>query len=108
MQWVRVADVREIPPGSGTRVVGLADKPIALFNVDGAFHAINDVCPHRGGPLSRGALRGSVVICPWHGWTFDVRTGRPDHPGGHRVATYHVKVEADAVWVGWLREEDEG
>ena len=102
-EWVRVADLSELPPGSAMRVIGPADKPIALFNVDGSLHAINDVCPHRGGPLSRGALRGSVVICPWHGWTFDVRTGQPDHPGGHSVATYRVKVVGTTIYVGWLR-----
>lgn len=43
------------------------------------------------------------VVCPWHGWTFDVRTGHPDHPSGHSVAAYHMRVEAGAVYVGWLK-----
>src|SRR5437762_1898734 len=62
----------------------------------------NAVCPHRGGPLAAGTLTGSVVGCPWHGWTFDVTTGQPDHPGGHSVAAYDVKVEGGVVYVGWL------
>lgn len=101
--FVRVADLSEIPPGTSKLVVGPFDKPIALFRVDGEIFAINAVCPHRGGPLAEGTLTEAVVSCPWHGWTFDVRTGQPDHPGGHAVAVYEVKVEAGAVYVGWLR-----
>jgi nitrite reductase/ring-hydroxylating ferredoxin subunit len=101
--FVKVAEVGEVPPGTGKLVIGPLDKPIALFNVDGEFYAINQICPHRGGPLAQGKLAGCVVTCPWHGWTFDVRTGQPDHPGGHSVAGYHVKVEGATVYVGWLK-----
>ncbi len=103
VSFVRVAEVGEVPPGTGKLVIGPFDKPIALFNVDGEFYAINQICPHRGGPLGEGTLTGCVVTCPWHGWTFDVRTGQPDHPGGHSVAAYQVKVEGTTVCVGWLK-----
>jgi nitrite reductase/ring-hydroxylating ferredoxin subunit len=43
------------------------------------------------------------VACPWHGWTFDVRTGQPDHPGGHCVAAYQVKVRRSDIYVGWIK-----
>ena len=59
--------------------------------------------PHRGGPLANGRLDGHVVVCRWHGWTFDVRTGRPDHPGGHCVAAYEVKVRRSDIYVGWIK-----
>ena len=101
--FVKVAELADIPPGTGTLVVGPFDKPIALFNVDGQMFAINHICPHQGGPLADGALTGSVVACPWHGWTFDVRTGQPDHLDGHSVATYEVRVENASIYVGWLR-----
>ena len=97
-----VCKVSDVPPGTG-RLVVHHDKPIALFNVDGQFHAINHVCPHQGGPLADGILRGNVIACPWHGWTFCVDTGLPDHPGGHSVATYEVKVEGEVVLLGWLK-----
>lgn len=100
---VRVAELSEIRPRNSKLVVGPFDKPMALFNVDGEIFAINAVCPHRGGPLAAGTLTGSVVRCPWHGWTFDVKTGQPDHPGGHSVAAYHVKVAGGGVYVGWLK-----
>lgn len=101
--FVKVADLAELPPGTAKLVVGLADKPIALFNVKGKIYAINAICPHRGGPLASGRLTGSVVACPLHGWTFDVRSGQPDHGGGHAVAAYEVKVEHGHVYVGWLK-----
>ncbi|HJZ87345.1 MAG TPA: Rieske 2Fe-2S domain-containing protein [Polyangia bacterium] len=103
-RFIRVATVDEVPPGTGKLVMGLHAKPIALFNVEGAFYAINFICPHMGGPLASGRLTGTVVACPWHGWTFDVRTGQADHPGGHSVSAYQVEVRGRDVYVGWLKE----
>ncbi len=88
--------------------MGPYDKPIALFNVEGEFYAINAICPHMGGHLSEGALRGAVVTCPWHGWTFDVRDGKADHAGGHTVSAYETKVENGVILVGWLKKGSEG
>jgi nitrite reductase (NADH) small subunit len=101
--WTKVAERSDIPPGRGKLVIGPADKPVALFSINGEFFAINHICPHRGGPLADGWLEGSIVTCPWHGWTFDVRTGEPAHPGGHSVAAYEVKIEGVDVSVGWLK-----
>lgn len=73
--WVRVAAVDECPPGEVLELV--ADgRIVALFNVDGRFHALDGVCPHQGGPLGKGRLAGCTVTCPWHGWQYDVRTGQ--------------------------------
>ena len=101
-QPVTVAKVTDLAPGESKRVI-VHDKPMALFNVDGKFYCVNDVCPHRGGPLSEGSLNGPVVTCPWHSWTFDVRTGLPDHPGGHSVSAYEVAVDGNDVKIGWLK-----
>jgi nitrite reductase/ring-hydroxylating ferredoxin subunit len=98
----RVATVAEIPEGTVKAIV-VHDKPMALARVEGRFYAINAVCPHRGGPLAEGKLTGCVIACPWHGWTFDVRTGLPDHPGGHSVSAYEVRVEGEDILVGWLK-----
>jgi len=102
-KFVKAAKVDELRPGEG-KLIFVHDKPMALFNVDGSFHAINYICPHMGGPLGEGKLTETVVTCPWHGWTFDVRTGLPDHPGGHSVAAYEVKVEGGEVLVGWIKK----
>ncbi len=102
--FIRVANVNDVPLGTGKLVMGPFEKPIALFNVEGEFYAINYICPHMGGPLGEGMLNGYVVTCPWHGWTFDVRTGLPDHPGGHSVSAYNVRLEGNEIYVGWLKK----
>jgi nitrite reductase/ring-hydroxylating ferredoxin subunit len=98
----KVAEVGEIPEG-GVKHVMVHGKPIALCRVEGAFYAVNAVCPHMGGPLANGRLAGYVLACPWHDWTFDIRTGLPDHPGGHSVSVYEVRVEGNDILVGWLK-----
>ncbi len=99
---VKVATTQEVPSRSVRHIV-VHDKPMALCNVEGQFHAVNAVCPHMGGPLPSGHLEGCVIKCPWHGWTFDVRTGLPDHPGGHSISAYEVRVEGQDILVGWLK-----
>jgi nitrite reductase/ring-hydroxylating ferredoxin subunit len=105
--FIKVARVDELPAGHGKLVMGPFEKPIALFNVGDRFYAINYICPHMGGPLGEGKLTGYVVACPWHGWTFDVRTGLPDHPGGHLVSAYEVKVEGNDIFIGWLKKKED-
>ena len=99
---VRVASVSDVLEGTVKHIL-VHDKPMALCHVGGNFYAINAVCPHMGGPLASGRLEGCVITCPWHGWTFDVRTGLPDHPGGHAVSAYQVRVEGEDILVGWLQ-----
>ena len=88
---VKVASAADIPPGSG-KSVEVEGKRIAVFNVDGRFYAIDDTCPHRGGPLSDGELEGEVVTCPWHGSTFNVTTGAVlSAPARDGVSHYSVR-----------------
>ena len=72
--FVKVAQTSEIPAGQG-KCIEVEGKRIAVFNVDGTYYAIDDVCPHQGGPLGEGELAGTVVTCPWHGWEYDITTG---------------------------------
>jgi nitrite reductase (NADH) small subunit len=73
-KFVRVAAAAAIPPGRAKAVM-VGDREIAVFNVEGRFYAIEGTCPHQGGPLAEGWIDGHVVTCPWHAWSFDVRTG---------------------------------
>lgn len=99
MAFQKVAVVAEVPPGSARSVV-LAGKKLALFNVDGRVYAIEDVCPHRGAPLSEGTLTGAEVVCPWHGARFDVRNGAHLCPPAQAgVACFAVQVVGDEVQV---------
>lgn len=99
--FVTVARVGEIPPGA-VKVVRLDDQPVALFNVDGEFFAMDDLCTHDGGPLAEGALEDHVIECPRHGARFDVRTGAAlCLPATSPVPTYAVKIVGDEIQVGW-------
>ena len=77
----------------------MAGRIVALFNVDGAFYAIDGICSHAGGPLGEGTLSGCEVTCPWHGWQFDVTTGRHALTPRIEQARFAVKVEGDSVWI---------
>lgn len=97
--YARVAQVHEVPPGTG-KVVVAAGVPIALFNVDGTFYALSNTCLHRGGPIGEGSLDDTTVTCPWHGWEYDVRTGQNTTNPVARIRSYDVRVDGDDVLVG--------
>ena len=97
-QRVRVAACSEIPSGSA-KVVVACGRVVALFHLDGAFFAVDNTCPHRGGPLAEGVLEGRVVTCPWHGWKYDVRTGEMTMNPAARVNCYQARVESGDVQV---------
>lgn len=96
--FVPVADANSLPPGQG-RTVNVRGREIAVYNVDGRFYAMDDACPHRGGPLGAGCLESGHVFCPLHGWEFDVKTGvcvnNPERP----VNTYPTRVEDGQVQI---------
>ena len=94
--FVKAADAGEVAPGTG-KCVTVNGKEIALFNVGGVFHAIDNTCLHRGGPLGEGELDGTTVTCPWHGWQYNVTTGRNIMDESEGVDRYEVKVEGGAV-----------
>ncbi len=104
-----VAAAADIPDG-GSKLVEVKGRPIAIFNVKGEFFALFDKCPHEGGSLCRGKLtglvesdgpgqyrlsrKGEIVRCSWHGWEFDLRTGKSwCDPRRVRVRNYAVSVE---------------
>jgi nitrite reductase (NADH) small subunit len=96
--WIRVAAIGECPPGQAREFV-VEDRMVALFNVDGAVYALDGVCPHQGGPLGKGRLCGQVITCPWHGWQFDVATGRHQLSRSVIQPGFAVKVEGDVIWI---------
>jgi nitrite reductase (NADH) small subunit/3-phenylpropionate/trans-cinnamate dioxygenase ferredoxin subunit len=96
---VRVAALGELPAG-GLRRVDVDGTAIVLARVGDAVYACGGVCPHQGGPLTEGRLSGTRLACPWHGWTYDVRTGVCLLPTrGARVSNYPVRVDGGQVWV---------
>jgi nitrite reductase/ring-hydroxylating ferredoxin subunit len=95
---IKVAELTDLKPGEG-KTVTAGDRELALFNVDGKFHCIDNVCPHRGGPLGEGVLEGTVAVCPWHGWRFDVCTGVSPAIATAKVDKFEVVVEGNDVKV---------
>ena len=95
---LRVAAIEDVPVGQG-RVVEAEGKDLALFNVDGAFYAIDNACVHRGGPLGEGDLEGKIVLCPWHAWRWDVTTGANANNPAVKMACFPVTVENGALFV---------
>jgi nitrite reductase/ring-hydroxylating ferredoxin subunit len=98
MGFARAAKVAEIPAGT-LREVQVEGKAIALANVEGKFYAINNSCLHRGGPLAGGVLSGNVVTCPWHGWEYDVTTGKITQNPAAGVDCYAVEVRGEEIFV---------
>ena len=96
--FVKMATIEELPPGT-SREVEHEGRIFALFNVDGAILAIDGICPHQGGPLADGAVSGGVVTCPWHGWQFELETGRSTISARIKQSVYEVKVEGSDVLV---------
>lgn len=97
-QWVEAARVSDIPPGK-CRTVQVGNQTVVLIQVNGEFYALDNCCPHNGGPIGRGEVVGDTVICPYHRWEFDVRTGKAKVITGYRIRTYPVKQEGDVLYV---------
>jgi nitrite reductase/ring-hydroxylating ferredoxin subunit len=93
-----VARADELADGA-CRVVHAGDKAIALCRVGGELHALDNRCLHRGGPLGEGELLDGVLTCPWHGWRYDVQSGKCQNGPGATLARYPVRVEGEHVIV---------
>jgi 3-phenylpropionate/trans-cinnamate dioxygenase ferredoxin subunit len=97
--WIDVAGTAELTPGS-IRVVDADGTRIAVFNVDGDYFALEDVCTHDGGELASGCLDGDVIVCPRHGARFSVRSGEAlTAPAFEPTAVFPVRVENGVVQV---------
>ena len=98
-RFVEVAKKSAIPD-TGAIAVEVEGKRLALINLDGAIYAIDDDCPHEGGPLSEGQISGEEITCPWHTSHFNIKTGRvTTDPATKDVATYRVRLVGDTVEV---------
>ncbi len=98
MAFLRAARKDEIPVGS-IREFQVNGKTVALANVGGQFYAINNTCLHRGGPLGQGELQGKVVTCPWHGWQYDVTTGKVSMNPSVGVDCYGIELRGEDIFV---------
>lgn len=100
---ISVCTTDALLPGD-TKVVVHNDEQILLLNVDGAYYAVMNRCPHAAGPLDHGYVEGGRIVCPWHGWSFPVS---PDDPPNDGLPRYRVLVEDGEVKIEYPAIEAE-
>jgi nitrite reductase/ring-hydroxylating ferredoxin subunit len=98
MPFVKVGSISALPPGS-LMEAEIGNETYVVCNVGGELHALYGICPHAGGPLGQGTIQGEHVVCPWHAFEYDVRTGKNDFDEDMGVQTFPVKVEGDDILI---------
>ena len=104
LKWFRIADLNELPEGRVMTVVA-GHRTLALSHVDGSYCAIDNHCPHQGGPLGEGSIENGWLRCPWHGWDFNPCTGRSPGGFGDGLDTFAVEAREDGVYVAVPAED---
>jgi nitrite reductase (NADH) small subunit len=111
----RVAAVSELPPGQ-RKIIAVGKREVGVFNVNGTFRAVLNVCPHELAPVCKGHVRGTtqasepgkkfkwgnegeILLCPWHGWEFNLHDGKSLHDDACHLKTYEIVVEEGVVYV---------
>ena len=104
--WHKVLDDKKDLPEGRVMTVTADHQGICLTHFEGKYSALDNRCPHQGGPLGEGSIEGGMLRCPWHGWDFHPCTGLP--PGGYDdgVTTFQVKEEGDAIYIGIEQEPE--
>jgi nitrite reductase (NADH) small subunit len=97
--FVKLAAQSDLPPEGEAKEFHLGDKVICVANVNGTISAMDNVCLHRGGPLGQGVIEGDKVVCPWHGWQWDPKTGQAAQNPVAKIVVYPLKVEAGDVLI---------
>lgn len=99
MPFCKLASVTDLPSVNEAKEFPCPDRTICIANIDGAYSAMDNVCPHRGGPLGQGMIEGGKVVCPWHAWSWDAKTGATELDSKLKVQIYPMKIEDGDVMV---------
>ena len=99
MPLIKLGTQSELPAADQAKEFPCGDKTICIANVNGTYSAMDNVCLHRGGPLGQGTIERGKVVCPWHGWEWDPKTGEAVHNANARVAVYPLKIENGDVMI---------
>ena len=102
-EWVRICSVADAPETGKVMEAEIEGVQICLANRNGELAALDNVCPHRQGPLGQGWIEGEAVICPWHSWAFNLKTGESEYPLHERVRVFPVKAEDGNVLIDIAR-----
>ncbi len=95
---VRVGELTDFPEGE-IKLVEISGTRIGFLRRGSTVQAIRNVCPHKGGPLAEGDLRGARLTCPWHGWTFDLDSCEHVSNARMKLPSYPVQVEDEVVYL---------
>ncbi len=99
MPFIQLTTQSELPPADTAKEFPCGDNTICIANVNGVYNAMDNVCLHVGGPLGQGMIENGKVVCPWHGWQYDPKTGQAVHNVNAKVAVYPMKIEGGNVLV---------
>ena len=98
-QWVRLCSVAEAPAEQAVMEAEVDGVSVCLARLHGELLAVDNWCPHRQGPLGQGWIEGDAVVCPWHSWAFNLKTGTGEYPEGNQVAPFPVRIEGADVLI---------
>ena len=98
MALVKIKPLSAFPPGS-LEQLHINGAAYALCNHNGALSLFDGLCPHAGGPLGDGNLDGDQIICPWHAWAFDCKSGVNDYDAGIQLKSYPAVVQSGSIFV---------
>ncbi len=98
-EFIKLTTQSELPAVNEAKEFACGDKEICIANVNGTYTAIDNICLHQGGPLGQGTVEHGKVVCPWHGWQYDPKTGQTAHNPNAQVAVYPIKIENGDVLV---------
>jgi nitrite reductase (NADH) small subunit len=99
MPFIKLTTQSELPAADEAKEFPCGAKEICVANVNGDYSAIDNICLHQGGPLGQGMIEGGKVVCPWHGWQYDPKTGATMHNPNMKVVVYPMKIENGDVLV---------
>jgi nitrite reductase (NADH) small subunit len=99
MAYVKLTTQSELPAEGEAKEFELADKVICVANVNGTITAMDNVCLHMGGPLGQGVVEGNKIVCPWHGWEYDLKTGELSDDPKSKLPVYSIKIQNGDVLI---------
>jgi nitrite reductase (NADH) small subunit len=98
-ELIQICTRGELPPDGHAKEVELAGRMFCVANIGGDISVVDNECPHHGGPLGDGMIEGGKIVCPWHAWEFDLKTGASTEDPDTKIGVYPVRVEGENVLV---------
>lgn len=98
-RWVRLCSLADAPAEQQVCEIEVEGVAVCLARLHGELLAVDNWCPHRRGPLGQGWIEGDAVVCPWHSWAFNLKTGVSEYPEDHRVEPFPVRQQGDDLLV---------